>query len=108
MPDCLCRCDVLFDLARLDRRDSDVVPATVYEYFAAGKPVALVTDPNVPDACPQLAHYAYDGAGFLRSCREALAEDPGMSAQRRAFAQQSSWAGRAAQVASIFEAVGLF
>ncbi len=108
LPDCLCRCDVLFDLARLDRRDSDVVPATVYEYFAAGKPVALVTDPNVPDACPQLAHYAYDGAGFLRSCREALAEDPGMSAQRRAFAQQSSWAGRAAQVASIFEAVGLF
>lgn len=108
LPDCLCRCDVLFDLARLDRRDSDVVPAAIYEYFAAGKPVAAVTDPNVPDPYPQLIHSAYDGAGFLRACRDALDEDPSLSAQRRAFAQQSSWAERAAQVASIFEAVGLF
>ena len=108
LPDCLCRCDVLFDLARLDRRGSDVVPPTIYEYFAAGKPVAAVTDPNVPDPYPQLIHSAYDGAGFLRACRDALDEDPSLSAQRRAFAQQSSWAERAAQVASIFEAVGLF
>ena len=108
LPDCLYRCDVLFDLARLDRRDSDVVPAAIYEYFAAGKPVAAVTDPNVPDPYPQLIHSAYDGAGFLRACRGALDEDPSLSAQRQAFAQQSSWAERAAQVASIFEAVGLF
>ncbi len=108
MPDCLCRCDVLFDLPRLDRLGSDVVPISIYEYFAAGKPVVAVTDPNVPDPYPQLIHTAYDGAGFLRACKEALEEDPSLCAQRRAFAQQSSWAGRAAQVASIFEAVGLF
>lgn len=108
LPDCLCRCDVLFDLLRLDRLGSDVVPATMYEYFAAGKPVAAVTDPHVPDPYPQLIHTAYNGAGFLRACREALEENPRLRAQRRAFAQQSSWAGRAAQVASIFEAVGLF
>ncbi len=108
LPDCLCRCDVLFDLPRLDRLGSDVVPISIYEYFAAGRPVAAVTDPNVPDPYPQLIHTAYDGAGFLRACKEALEEDPSLCAQRRAFAQQSSWAGRAAQVASIFEAVGLF
>lgn len=108
LPDCLCRCDVLFDLLRLDQLGSDVVPSSIYEYFAVGRPVAAVTDPHVPDPFPQLIHTAYDGAGFLRVCREALEEDPRLCAQRRAFAQQSSWAGRAAQVASIFEAVGLF
>jgi len=56
-----------------------------------------------------LAGNAYGMRAFAGNFgREALAEDPGMSAQRRAFAQQSSWAERAAQVASIFEAVGLF
>ena len=108
LPDCLCRCDVLFDLFRMDRQGSDVVPPTIYEYFAAGKPVATAADPSVPDPFPQLIHSSYDGEGFLRACREALEEDPGINARRTAFAQQSSWANRADQVASIFQATGLF
>ena len=108
LPDYLCRCDVLLDLRRRDRQGSDVVPPTVYEYFAAGKPVASLADPSVPDPYPQLIHSAYDGEGFLRACREALEEDPAVNAQRQAFAQQSSWANRADQVASIFQATGLF
>lgn len=108
LPDCLHRCDVLFDLVRRDRLGSDVVPPTIYEYFAAGRPIAAVTDPNVPDPCPQLIHNAYDEEGFLRVCREALEEDPRLPAQRQAFAQQCSWANRADQVASIFQATGLF
>ena len=108
LPDYLARCDVLFDLFRMDRQGSDVVPPTIYEYFAAGKPVVTVADPSIPDPFPQLIHSSYDGEGFLRACREALEEDARFSSQRRAFAQHSSWANRADQVASIFQATGLF
>ena len=108
LPDYLYRCDVLFDLFRTDRRGSDVVPLTIYEYFATGKPVATAADPVVPDPFPRLIHSSYDAEGFLQACRAALGEAPDISAQRTAFAQQSSWANRADQVASIFEATGLF
>ena len=108
LPDYLCRCDVLFDLFRTDRRGSDVVPPTIYEYFATGKPVATAADPTVPDPFPRLIHSSYDGEGFLQACRAALGEAPDIGEQRTAFAQQSSWANRADQVASIFQAVGLF
>ena len=108
LPDYLCRCDVLFDLFRTDRRGSDVVSPTIYEYFATGKPVATAADPSVPDPFPRLIHSSYDGEGFLQACRAALGEAPDIGAQRTAFAQPSSWANRADQVASIFQAVGLF
>ena len=108
LPDYLSRCDVLLDVRRADRQGSDVVSPTVYEYFAAGKPVASLADPDIPDPFPRLIHSSYDEGGFLRACPEALNEDSALSAQRRAFAQQSSWANRADQVASIFEGTGLF
>ena len=108
LPDYLHRCDALFDLPRRDRQGSDVIPPAIYEYFAAGKPVAAAVDPTVPDPFPQLIHSAYDGPGFVRACQEALGEDPTVNLRRRAFAQQASWANRADQVASIFEATGLF
>ena len=108
LPDYLSRCDVLFDLFRTDQQGSDVVPPTIYEYFAMGKPVATAADPSVPDPFPRLIHSSYDGEGFLKACRAALGEAPDIGAQRTAFAQQSSWANRADQVASIFQATGLF
>ena len=70
--------------------------------------MATAADPSVPDPFPQLIHSSYDGEGFLRACRSALGEAPDIAAQRIAFAQQSSWANRADQVASIFQATGLF
>ena len=108
LSDYLYRCDVLFDLFRTDQQGSDVVPPTIYEYFATGKPVATAADPNVPDPFPQLIHSSYDGEGFLQACRAALGEAPDIGVQRTAFAQQCSWANRADQVSSIFQAVGLF
>ena len=108
LPDYLCRCDLLFDLLRLDRLGSDVLPPVIYEYLAAGKPVVRVADPKVEDVLPQLIHTAYDGSGFVRCCREALADAPVDAARRRDFAQQSAWAGRAEQVSGILEATGLF
>lgn len=108
LPDYLYRCDLLFDLLRQDRMGSDVISPVIYEYLAAGKPVVAVTDPAVPDPLPQLVRSAYDGPGFLRSCRDALAEGPSAIGRRQAFAQQSSWGSRAAQVSNILEATGLF
>ena len=108
VPDCLYRCDLLFDLARLDRPGSDVTPSRVYEYLATGRPVVTVVDPHVPDAIPELVSTAYDGPGFLRRCKAAFGEDPSLPRRRRAMAQQSSWANRAAQVSGILEAAGLF
>lgn len=108
VPDCLHRCDLLFDLARLDRPGSDITPSRVYEYLATGKPIVTVVDPRVPDAIPELVATAYDGPGFLRRCKSAFGEDPSLPRRRRAMARQSSWAGRAAQVSGILEAAGLF
>ncbi|MDE6590362.1 MAG: hypothetical protein K2K53_08505, partial [Oscillospiraceae bacterium] len=59
LPDYLCQFDVLFDLLRQDRLGSDVVSPVIYEYFAAGKPVAAVSDPSIPDPFPRLIHSSY-------------------------------------------------
>ncbi len=107
LPDYLYRCDLLFDLPRFDR-PGDVVPIRVFEYLATGKPIVTVVDPSVPDAIPELVSTAYDGPGFLRRCKSALAEDPSLPRRRREMARQCSWANRAAQVSSILEATGLF
>jgi len=108
VPDCLYRCDLLFDLVRLDQPGSDIVPSRVYEYLATGKPIVTVLDPHVPDPIPELAVTAYDGPGFLRRCKAAFGEDPSLSRRRRALARDSSWANRAAQVSGILETTGLF
>lgn len=108
VPDCLDRCDLLFDLFRRDRAGSDVASIRIYEYLAAGKPIVAVVDPDVPDLIPELVDTAYDGPGFLRRCKAALGEDPSLPRRRRALARDSSWAARAAQVSNILEATGLF
>ena len=107
VPDCLYRCDLLFDLARFDR-PGDVVPSRVYEYLATGRPVVTVVDPSVQETIPELILTAYDGPGFLRRCKSALGEAPSLPRRRRELARQSSWTGRAAQVSNILEATGLF
>lgn len=107
LPDCLYRCDLLFDLPRFDR-PGDVVPIRVYEYLATGRPIVTVVPPSIPDAIPELVSTAYDGPGFLRRCKSALAEDPSLPRRRREMARQCSWTNRAAQVSNILEATGLF
>lgn len=107
VPDYLYRCDLLFDLMRFDR-PGDVVPIRVYEYLATGRPIVTVVDPDVLETIPDLVSTAYDGPGFLRRCKAAFGEDPGLPRRRRAMAQDSSWTGRAAQVSGILEVAGLF
>lgn len=107
VPDYLYRCDLLFDLPRFDR-PGDVVPIRVYEYLATGRPIVTVVDPDVLETIPELVSTAYDGQGFLRRCKAAFGEDPGLPRRRRALARDSSWTGRAAQVSGILEVAGLF
>ena len=108
VPDCLYRCDLLFDLPRRNRPGGDVASSRVYEYLATGRPVVTVVEPGLPDPIPELVATAYDGPGFLRRCKSAFGEDPSLPRRRRELARQSSWANRAAQVSSILEATGLF
>lgn len=108
VPDCLYRCDLLFDLARFDRPGCDVAPSRVYEYLATGKSVVTVVDPGIDDPIPELVYTAYDGPGFLKRCRAAFGEDPSLPRRRRELAEQSSWRERAAQVSEILETAGLF
>ena len=107
VPDYLYRCDLLFDLMRFDR-PGDVVPIRVYEYLATGRPIVTVVDPDVLETIPELVSTAYDGPGFLRRCKAAFGEDPGLPRRRRAMAKGSSWTARAAQVSDILEVAGLF
>ena len=107
VPDYLYRCDLLFDLMRFDR-PGDVVPIRVYEYLATGRPIVTVVDPDVLETIPELVSTAYDGPGFLRRCKAAFGEDPGLPRRRRAMAKDSSWTARAAQVSDILKVAGLF
>ena len=107
VPDYLYRCDLLFDLMRFDR-PGDVVPIRVYEYLATGRRIVTVVDPDVLETIPELVSTAYDGPGFLRRCKAAFGEDPGLPRRRRAMAKDSSWTARAAQVSDILEVAGLF
>lgn len=110
LPDYLSVCSLLFDLKREDRRGCDIIPARVYEYLATGKPIVLVVEPGSEEPFPDVIQTAYDVNGFLRRCRGALreADDSPLPGQRQAYAEQSSWAVRCAEVTRILEATGLF
>lgn len=108
LPDYLSACHLLFDLLQTDPDGSDVVPARVYEYLAAGKPSVIMSRPDRPEPFPELVYTAYDEAGFLRRCDQGLREDPDLMDRRRRYAEKCSWANRAAQVSKILNATGLF
>lgn len=106
LPDYLVLCDVLFDLLRTSRRGSDVIPGRVYEYLSTEKPIVLMAEPRLPDPFPDVIYTAYDGRGFLRACRDALAErDTQKRAKRLAYAREASWASRAQMVARILGSI---
>lgn len=109
LPDYLSVCSVLFDLTREDRRGCDILPAHVYEYLATGKPIVLMTEPDMTEPFPDVIYTAYDATGFRRRCRRAMEEAPGPAAQRRReYAAQAAWALRADEISRILESIGLF
>lgn len=108
LPDYLSVCTMLFDLVDEDRRGCDILPSRIYEYMATGKPIVMMAEPDYVEPFPDIIYTAYDHTGFLRRCRKALEEDSSISQKRRACADQCAWTVRAAEVARILEATGLF
>ena len=109
LPDYLSVCSILFDLIQTDLRGCDILPAHIYEYLAAGKPIVMMIEPDQSEPFPEHIYTAYDATGFLRRCDKALSEDPRQTAPlRKACAQRNSWSVRAAEIVRIFESTGLF
>lgn len=109
LPDYLSLCNILFDLTREDLRGSDILPSRIYEYLATGKPIVMMAEPDYVEPFPDAIYTAYDHTGFLRRCRKALeGESEELPKLRRAYADQSAWAVRAAEVTRILESTGLF
>ncbi len=109
LPDYLYACDVLFDLFHRDFKGSDVIPSRMYEYLASGKPVVAMIEPQQAEPFPDVVYPAYDCAGFVRRCQEALEEKSSLVAPRRQdYARQASWSGRAQVVTEILQHTGLF
>ncbi len=109
LPDYLSVCTVLFDLIDNDDRGCDILPSHIYEYLATGKPIVMMAEPDYDEPFPDAIYTAYDYTGFLRRCHKAVEEnDPALCQLRRSYADQSSWAMRAAEVTRILESTGLF
>lgn len=109
LPDYLSVCTVLFDLIQEDQRGCDILSSRIYEYLATGKPIVMMAEPDYVEPFPDAIYTAYDHTGFLRRCRKAMEEDAGtLSSQRRAYADQSAWSVRGAEVLRILESTGLF
>lgn len=105
LPDYLLPCQVLFDLIRT-RRQGDIIPSRIYEYFCTGKPVVSMVAMNQPDPFPDAIYTAYDANGFLRCCQEALAEEnPAVRRRRLAYAREASWSARAQEVFRILGSI---
>lgn len=52
VPDWLFRCDVLLELLREDRPDSDVISGRLYEYLSTGKPIVSMLWPEQVEIFP--------------------------------------------------------
>ena len=108
VPDWLFRCDVLLELLREDRPDSDVISGRLYEYLSTGKPIVSMLWPEQVEIFPDVVYGAHDEREFLTLCQQALAEDPGWVDQRRRdYGAAAAWSRRADEVKRILVTAGL-
>ncbi|MGN0968792.1 MAG: glycosyltransferase [Oscillospiraceae bacterium] len=109
LPDYLGCCGVCVHLLRTLDEDSDVIPARVYEYLAAGKPVVSMLWKHQREEFPDVIRPARTAEEFVVQCEQALAEDPaGLLRRRRDYGAAAAWDVRAEEVTRILEANGLF
>lgn len=108
VPDYLRESRVCFDLLDHATAGSDILPIRLYEYLAVGKPVVLALLPDQVEPFPDVVYTASSPAAFLRCCEHALEEDPTwVCGRRRAYAKESQWASRAAEIQHILETAAL-
>ncbi|MCD8004766.1 MAG: glycosyltransferase [Oscillospiraceae bacterium] len=109
IPEYLAACDVCLQLLRRRNKDSDVLPARIYEYLAAGKPVASMLWQYQQEDFPNVVYYARTVPDFEAQCRRAVEEDPAaLRRRRRDYGRAAAWDNRAAQVAQLLEGNGLW
>lgn len=72
-------------------------PLKVYEYCAAGRPVVVTDLPPVRNVHPRVRLVPVGGQ-FTSAVRDALSDGAMKEADRQAFLQQNSWAGRHEQI----------
>ena len=101
VPDWLFRCDVLLELLREDRPDSDVISGRLYEYLSTGKPIVSMLWPEQVEIFPDVVYGAHDEREFLTLCQHALEEAPGFVSQRR-----QSYGAAAAAGVTVGKAIG--
>lgn len=93
-----------FDACIVPHRTTEFVeslqPIKLWEYLAAGKPIVSTDVAGFRDF-PQFVRIAADAGDFASGMREALSEQPDLSAQRRAEARRHSWASRVDQVEAV-------
>ena len=108
VPDWLFRCDVLLELLREDRPDSDVISGRLYEYLSTGKPIVSMLWPEQVEIFPDVVYGAHDEREFLTLCQHALEQAPGFVSQRRqSYGAAAAWSLRAAAVSRILDTAGL-
>ncbi|MCC8121306.1 MAG: glycosyltransferase, partial [Oscillospiraceae bacterium] len=108
IPEYLAGCDVCLQLLRRRNKDSDVLPARIYEYLAAGKPVVSMLWQYQQEEFPDVIHYARAVPDFEAQCRRAVEEDPAaLRRRRRDYGRAAAWDNRAAQVSQLLEDNGL-
>lgn len=109
IPDYLGICNVCIDLLRKQDEDSDVLHYRIYEYMAAGKPVAAMLWKHQRQEYPDVIHAARTTEEFIRQCEAAMAEDPAeLLRRRRDYGSAAAWDERTEQIRHILEVNGLY
>lgn len=109
IPDYLSVCTACVDLRRRQDEDSDVIHYRVYEYLAAGKPIAAMIWKHQHREYPDVVHAARTAEEFIRRCESAMEEDPDeLLRRRRDYGSAAAWDERAEQIRQILEFNGLY
>lgn len=108
LPDYLGCCSVCVHLLRTREEDNDVIPARVYEYLAAGKPVVSMLWKHQREEFPDVIRPARTAEEFVTQCEQALAEDSAeLLRRRRDYGAAAAWDARAEEAMRILETNGL-
>lgn len=109
IPDYLSVCSACVDLQRRQDEDSDVLHYRIYEYLAAGKPVAAMLWKHQKQEYPDVIRGARTAEEFILRCEETMTEDPtALLSVRREHGAAAAWDVRAEHMRSILEINGLY
>jgi hypothetical protein len=82
-----------------DELTAAMSPLKLYEYLAAGRPVAAVDLPPMRGIDDRVV--LTDPEGYVDAVEQALALGPADEARRLAFVEQNSWSRRHAEIVSL-------